>query len=148
MTVDAKAEIFIERPRRTVASVMFDPKSDKLWVGGLTNVFPMSSGLLKKGSHVERVGVFLNRAFSANLRVINEIDEYTLDISADEPFEMKLRYELAEAPGGTLANLRVQSIGENDYRQMPSAVFARNVSEAIKDDLARLKRHVELLDAD
>lgn len=148
MSVDAKAEIFIEKPREAVASVMFDPKKDKLWVGGLTNVFPLSPGLLKQGSKVERVGVFLNRAYSANLRVIKEIDEFTLEISANEPFEMKMRYELAEAPGGTLAKLRIQSIGENEYRQVPSAAFARNVEDAINSDLARLKRRVELLETE
>ena len=58
MSVDAKAEIFIERPRAEVADVMFDPKCDKLWITGLTNVFPHAPGHLEMDSKIERVGTF------------------------------------------------------------------------------------------
>ena len=63
MSVDAKAEIVIERPRSEVAKIMFDPKCDTLWIGGLSNVFPQAGGSLKKGSRVDRVGSFLGRQF-------------------------------------------------------------------------------------
>ena len=45
MSVDAKAEIVIARPREEVASTMFDPKCDKLWIGGLKNVFRGCAGI-------------------------------------------------------------------------------------------------------
>src|SRR3954470_21991513 len=143
MSVDAKAEVVIERPREEVASVMFDPKCDKLWIGGLKNVFPQTPGNLKKGAKVERVGDFLNRRFSANVLVINDEPNKFVELSSDEPFEMKVRYELADAENGTLVKLRIQNVGENPYTQMPTAIFAKAVNDAIKSDLQKLKRHLE-----
>jgi len=61
MSVDAKGEIIISRSREKVAAFMFDPKHDKLWIGGLKNVFPLTPGLLEKGAKVERVGDFQPR---------------------------------------------------------------------------------------
>jgi hypothetical protein len=143
MSVDAKAEIVIARPRDEVASFMFDPKCDKLWIGGLKNVFPLTPGLLEKGSKVNRVGDFLNRRYSANVLVLDaEPNKYVL-LSSDEPFEMKVRYELNDADGGTNVKLRVQSIGENEYKQVPSAIFAKAVNEAVQADLAALKKRLE-----
>jgi hypothetical protein len=143
MSVDAKAEIVIARPREEVASFMFDPKCDKLWISGLKNVFPHSSGLLKKGSKVERDGDFLNRRFSANIVVINAEPNKFVELSADEPFEMKVRYELADAADGTSVKLRIQSIGENEYKQVPAAVLAKAVNDAVISDLAALKKRLE-----
>jgi len=143
MSVDAKAEVVIERAREEVAAVMFDPKCDKLWIGGLRNVFPQTPGQLKKGAKVERIGDFLNRRFSANIVVIADRPNEFVELSSDEPFEMKVRYELADAENGTLVKLRIQSIGENQYQQMPAALFAKAVNDAIKNDLQNLKRHLE-----
>jgi hypothetical protein len=143
MSVDAKAEVVIERPRKDVAAVMFDPKCDKLWIGGLKNVFPQTSGNLKKGAKVERVGDFLNRRFSANVVVIDDEPERFVELSSDEPFEMKVRYDLDDADKGTRVRIRVQSIGEHQYQQMPAAIFAKAVNEAVRNDLQSLKRHLE-----
>jgi hypothetical protein len=143
MSVDAKAEIVIARSREDVASMMFDPKSEKLWISGLKNVFPLTPGLLAKGSKVNRVGDFLNRRYSANVLVLDaEPNKYVI-LSSDEPFEMKVRYDLDDADGGTKVKLRVQSIGENEYKQIPASLFAKAVNEAINTDLASLKKHLE-----
>jgi hypothetical protein len=143
MSVDAKGEIIISRSREKVATFMFDPKNDKLWIGGLKNAFPLTPGLLEKGSKVERIGDFLNRAYSANVLVINSEPNKFVELSSDEPFEMKVRYELSDVDDGTKVNLRIQSIGENEYKQVPAALFAKAVNEAVKSDLAALKKHVE-----
>jgi len=143
MSVDAKAEVVIARPREEVAAVMFDPKCDKLWIGGLKNVFPHTSGLLKKGSKVERVGDFLNRRYSANVLVINAEPNTFVELSLNEPFEMKVRYELADEGDATKVKLRIQSIGENEYRQMPASLFAKAVNDAAASDLKALKKHLE-----
>jgi ribosomal protein L31E len=143
MSVDAKAEVVIEREREDVAAIMFDPKCDKLWIGGLKNVFPQTPGHLKKGAKVERVGDFLNRRFSANIVVIADKANEFVELSSDEPFEMKVRYELADAENDTRVKLRVQSIGENQYQQVPAAIFAKAVNDALKNDLQSLKRHLE-----
>lgn len=143
MSVDAKAEVLIARPRERVAAVMFDPRCDKLWIGGLRNVFPQTSGLLAKGSKVERVGDFLNRRYSANVIVVNAEPNEFVELSSDEPFEMKVRYDLAEVDGGTKVKLRIQSIGENEYRNVPAALLSKAVNEAVRSDLAALKKHLE-----
>lgn len=143
MSVDAKAEVVIACPREEVASVMFDPKCDKLWIGGLKNVFPQTSGLLKKGSKVERVGDFLNRRYSANVLVINSEDNKFVEMSSNEPFEMKIRYELADEGDGTKVKLRVQSIGEHEYKNVPAPLFAKTVNDAVASDLKALKKHLE-----
>jgi hypothetical protein len=44
MSVDVRAEVLIERPHEKVAEVMFNPKSDKIWMTGLTIVFPLTAG--------------------------------------------------------------------------------------------------------
>ena len=143
MTVDAKAEIVIERPRANVAGVMFDPKCDKLWISGLRNVFPQTSGLLRKGAKVERVGDFLNRRFSANVLVIRDEPNKFVELSANEPFEMRVRYELEDVENGTLVKLQIQSVGENEYKQVPASIFAKAVNDAVKTDLKALKKHLE-----
>lgn len=143
MSVDAKAEIVIAESRKEVAAVMFDPKCDKLWIGGLKSVFPLTPGLLQKGSKVQRVGDFLNRSYSANVEVINDEPDTFVELSSDEPFEMKVRYELSDVPEGTLAKLRIQSIGENLYKQVPNTLFAKAVNDAANADLQKLKKHIE-----
>ena len=142
MSVDAKAEIVIERPRSEVAKIMFDPKCDVLWIGGLKNVFPMSPGLLKKDSLVNRVGNFLGRDYSAKLLVVRDEPEKILEFASDEPFEMKIKYSLSDAENGTQVTLRLQGIVEHQY-QVPPAVFGKMVTDAITNDLKKLKRHVE-----
>lgn len=143
MSVDAQAEVLIERPRKDVAAVMFDPKCDKLWIGGLVNVFPLTPGLLRKDSRVEHVGDFLNKRFSAMILVTKDEPGRMLEMSANEPFELKIRYQLDDVDGGgTKAKVRVQSIGEVEY-QLPAALLNKAVSEKITNDLKKLKKHME-----
>jgi len=143
MSVDAKAEIVIERPRSEVAKIMFDPKCDVLWVGGLRNVFPLSPGTLKKDSQVNRVGNFLGREYSAKLLVVRDEPEKMLEFASDEPFEMKIKYQLADADNGTQVKLSIQGIVDHQY-QVPPAVFGKMVTEAINADLRKLKKHAEI----
>jgi hypothetical protein len=143
MSVDAKAEIVIERPRSDVAKIMFDPKCDMLWIGGLRNVFPLTPGMLKKDSRLDRVGNFLGREYSAKVLVVKDEPEKLLVMSSDEPFEMKIRYELDDIDGGTRVKLSIQGIVEHQYK-VPPAAFGKSVTEAIGNDLKKLKRHVEM----
>ncbi len=142
MSVDAKAEIVIERPRAEVAKIMFDPKCDKLWIGGLTNVFPLTPGVLAKDSRVDRDGTFLGRQYTAKLLVVKNEPEKMLELSSDEPFEMKIRYDLEDADNGTRVKLRITGIVEHQYQQPPS-VFGKLVTDALNTDLKKLKKHME-----
>jgi len=143
MSVDAKAEIVIERPRSEVAKIMFDAKCDVLWVGGLKNVFPLTPGTLKKDSLVNRVGNLLGRDYSAKLLVVRDEPEKLLEFASDEPFEMKIKYDLGDADGGTRVRVTVQGIVEHQYK-VPPAVFGKMLTEAINNDLKKLKKHAEM----
>lgn len=142
MSVDAKAEILIEKPRAEVCSVMFDPQNDKLWITGLTNVFPQGPGLMTAGTKFERVGTLLGKFYSCTYLVTRAEEGVYAEITADEPFQMKIRYDLSDAEGGTLTKIRIQSIGENEYA-VPPAVLNRSVQEWVAEDLKRLKKRVE-----
>ena len=75
--------------------------------------------------------------------MIKDEPEKMLELTADEPFELKTRYELDDVDGGTRVKLRVQGIVEHQYK-MPPAVFTKLVSESLNEDLKKLKRHAEM----
>ncbi len=142
MSVDVQAEVLIKRSRTEVAGIMFDPKSDCIWIGGLTNVFPLSAGLLKEGSKFQRVGAFLNRVFSGMYMVSKAESESFVEMVSDEPFPLKMMYYLKNTEEGTLTKIRLQTFGENRIN-MPATLFAKTIKEKITDDLKRLKRIIE-----
>jgi hypothetical protein len=144
MSVDAKAEVYIDRARKDVAAIMFDPKCERIWIGGLLNVFPLTPGMLTKGARVERVGDFLSKRFSAIVVVLRDDPESMVELSVNEPFEMKVRYQLTDVNGGTNALIRVQSIGEIEF-QLPASMLNAAVAKKITEDLGRLKKHVEIV---
>jgi hypothetical protein len=89
------------------------------------------------------VGEFLSKRFSAIVVVTRDEPDSMLELSADEPFEMKIRYGLADEDGGTRASIRVQSIGDIDF-QMPAILLRDSVLKKIKSDLERLKKSLEM----
>lgn len=140
--IDVQAEITIAAPRAKVAEFMFDPKCDKLWIGGLTNVFPLTSGRLRKGAKVERIGSFMNRQFTSTVIVIADEPERMLELSADEPFEMLIKYELSDASEGTLVKIRIKSVGDIPFNA-PASVVSKAVLDNLNRDLKSLKKLVE-----
>lgn len=143
MSVDVKAETIIARPRAQVADLMFDPKSEMIWIGGMKNVFPQSPGKLAKGARMERRGTMAGLEFVSELLVTNDDPGAMLELSGTEPFEMKIRYDLKDADGGTSVKIRVQSIGDTGRIAMPPTVLANKVREGIESDLKKLKHHLE-----
>jgi hypothetical protein len=143
MSIHVNAKVLINCKRSDVAKVMFNPKMDKLWIRGLKGVYPMSSGLYQMGSKVERVGNFLNRAFSAKLLVTKFVEDSLVEIYADEPFKMKMRYQLNDDVNGTKASISIMSFGEILYNS-PVSIISKKLKENIEDDLKRLKDHLEL----
>lgn len=146
MSVDAKGEIAIERTRGEVANIMFDPKYDKVWIGGVTKSFPQAPGKLEKGSRVERHADFLNKTFSTFFDVIRAEEDSFLEMTAEDPFQMKVRYELVDADGGTLVKIRIQSVGEIPF-SMPAPILNKAVGDMIGRDLKRLKKLAEEFNA-
>ena len=142
MAVDVKAEVLIKREPEEVAEVMFNPKQDKLWIKGLSAVFPMEAGLYKKGAKIERVGNFLNKHYSAKLLVTKYEENKHVKLYSDEPFEMSIRYFLTKTDDGTNVKLQISSIGEVLFNT-PIAILAKKAQEMIENDLKRLKKHLE-----
>lgn len=142
MSIDVQAEIVISAPRKKVADFMFDPKYDKLWIGGLINVFPLVPGRLRKGSRVQRIGDFMNRRFDSMVLVIADESERMLELSIDEPFEMIVKYELEEVQEGTRAKIRLRSVDEVSFNTS-AAILSKAVSDKLSLDLKKLKKLVE-----
>jgi hypothetical protein len=143
MSVDVKAETLIARPRTEVAEIMFDPKSDMIWIEGMKQVFPQTPGKLAKGSRVERRGTMAGLEFVSDLLVTNADAGKMLEFSSPEPFEMKIRYNLEDADGGTSVRIRIQSIGDVSRIAMPPSILSNKVREGIEGDLKKLKKHLE-----
>lgn len=142
MSVDVQSEVVISRPRAEVAEFMFDPKNDRLWMTGFTKVFPLQSGPLVKGARVERIGSFLNRHFSAVYVVNSAAEGKSVEMVTDEPFNMKLIYELDDEGDATKVRLQIQSYGELLFKT-PIPIFRKAVEEKLNEETKRLKRHLE-----
>jgi hypothetical protein len=142
MSVDVRGEVLIDRPREKVAEIMFNPKCDKLWMTGLTRVFPMTAGDLATGSKVEHIGDFLGRRFSRIALVIRDEPNSFLEFSADEPYLMKIRYELKDVESGTRVKIRIQSVAIIEF-PMPAATVVKATQEKVDADLRKLKKHLE-----
>lgn len=142
MAIDVHSEILIESPPEKVAEVMFNPKMDKLWIRSLAEVFPMESGQYRQGAKVERVGDFMSKRYSAKVQVMKCEPGKMVELYQDEPFEMKQKYSIREAEGGTLARVSVSSIGELLFNS-PVSILSKKIKENLDDDLKNLKRLVE-----
>ena len=143
MSVDVKAETVIARPRQDVAKLMFDPRSETIWMQGLTKVFPQAAGRFVKGARTERRGRLAGLEFVSDVLVTNDDQDRMLEFSSPEPFEMKIRYDLEDASEGTQVRIRIQSIGDTSQIAMPPAVLSNKVRGDIESDLKKLKKHLE-----
>lgn len=142
MAIEVHSEILIERPPETVAEIMFNPKKEKLWIRSLVEVFPMQSGLYEKGSKSERVGDFMSVRYSAKVLALKCEPGKMVELYQDEPFEMKQRYSLREAEGGTVAKVTVVSIGELRFNS-PVSILSKKIKDDLEGDLKKLKKLVE-----
>ena len=143
MSVDVKAEAVIARPRADVAEIVFDPKSEVLWIEGMRQVFPQSVGILARGSRLERRGIMAGLEYVSDVLVTNAEPEKMLEFSSPEPFEMKIRYNLDDVDGGTAIKIRIQSVGDVSRVAMPPTVLAGKVREDLEGSLKKLKKHME-----
>jgi hypothetical protein len=143
MSVDVKAEAVIARPRSAVAEIVFDPKSEVIWIEGMKQVFPQSVGNLSRGSRLERRGIMAGLEYVSEVLVTNDEPEKMLEFSSPEPFEMKIRYNLDDVEGGTAIKIRIQSVGDVSRVAMPPAILAGKVREDLEGSLKKLKKHME-----
>ena len=142
MAIDVTAKIIIERTPEEVAELMFNPKKDKLWVSGLSAVYPMESGLYKKGAVIERVGTFINKHYNCRIAVAKVEENKLVKMYGDEPFEMNITYLLSETENGTLVKNTLTSISEIPY-DTPLGTLSKMVLDKLEGDLQKLKMHLE-----
>ena len=102
----------------------------------------MESGLYRKGAQVERIGSFLNKHYSAKLLVTKYEENAFVQMHADEPFEMSIRYRLNKAEDGTKISITIVSISQVEFNS-PIAIVSKSIKESIEEDLIRLKKHLE-----
>ena len=81
--------------------------------------------------------------FVSDLLVTKDDPGKMLEFSSPEPFEMKIRYHLADVDDGTSVKIQIQSIGDTSRIGMPPAVLSNKVREDIESALKKLKHHLE-----
>jgi hypothetical protein len=142
MGIDVRPSIVIRRPRAEVAAVMFDPRNDSRWTTGVVDCRPLSEGRLRAGSRVERTTRFLGRRFSYLYETTAADNDVSVDLKVDQPFPMRIRYELQDAADGTLTSIRARGDASGFFR-LAEPLLARMVARNIGKDLEKLKALVE-----
>lgn len=143
MAVDVFAEVEIARPRAEVAAFMFEPRNDAIWTTGVVEVEPEQDGPLRTGTAVKRISKFLGRRFGYRIEVVDaDIDRF-VEMTAKEPFEMRVRYELEDrGEGRTLARIRTSG-GGTGFFKVAAPLLGRMVRRSITNDLENLKTYLE-----
>jgi hypothetical protein len=142
VAVDVRPEVLVHRPRADVAAFMFDPANDLRWTGGITSSQAAQPGPLVEGATVERTARFLGRTFRYGYVVTEHEQDRLVEMKVDRPFPMLVRYELQDAPDGTLVAIRaVGSPGR--FFGWATPVMARQVRRSITGDLGRLRSALE-----
>ena len=142
MGVDVRPEVLVRRPRAKVAAFMFDPANDLRWTGGITSSRPAQPGPLVAGAKVERTARFLGRTFTYGYVVTEHKPDRLVELKVDRPFPMLVRYELADAPEGTL--VAIHAVGTpGRFFGWATPVMTRQVRKSISGDLGRLRAALE-----
>ncbi len=142
MSISVSKSLTIDRDHSEIVAIMFNPKKDTLWIRGLSNVYPMNSGLYSKGDNIERVGKFLKKSYSAKVVVTNVKEGEMVELYSDEPFEMRIKYEIKPEEGGTRVKYSIASIADVPF-ETPPKVLNKMVEDMVAEDLARLKAFAE-----
>ena len=146
MEIDVQAEQLIARPRAEVAAYMFDPANDAAWIGGVLEARALSDGPLQPGARVERVASFLGRRFTYVTEVLSFEPERMVEMRATQPFEIRVRYELAEQAGQTLVRIRAAG-GGTGFFKLAAPLLGAMVRRNIAGDLQRLQTRLAALAA-
>ncbi|KAA2253615.1 ATPase [Solihabitans fulvus] len=140
--VNVRPSILVRRPRAEVAAFMFDPANDLRWTGGIRSSTPAEPGPLVLGSTVERTARFLGRTFTYGYVVTAHRPDELVELKVDRPFPMLVRYELGDAPEGTLVAIHATGT-PGGFFGWATPLMARQVRRSIAGDLARLRACLE-----
>jgi hypothetical protein len=142
VAVDVRPVVLVHRPRPEVAEFMFDPANDLRWTGGITSSRPAQPGTLVKGATVERSARFLGRTFDYGFVVIEHEPGRLVELKVDRPFPMLIRYELQDAPEGTLVAIHAHGT-PGRFFGWATPLITRQVRNSITGDLERLRACLE-----
>jgi hypothetical protein len=143
MSTDVRVEVTIAKPPAVVAAFMFDPRNDATWTSGVVRVRPLDEGRLRNGSRVERTARFFGREFSYVYEVVDAGEEF-VEMKVDEPFPMRIRYQLDERDGGTRASIHARGDARGFYK-LAAPLLNVMVRRSIRKDLDQLKKFVEAI---
>ena len=142
MTVDVRPEVLVRRPRAEVAAFMFDPAHDLEWTGGIPSSRPSRPGPLTMDATVERTARFLGREFVYGYVVTEHEPDRLVEMKVDRPFPMTVRYELADAPEGTVVAIRASG-APGRFFGWATPLMTRQVRKSVTADLERLRDRLE-----
>lgn len=134
--------ITIRCPRRDVARVMFDPRHDSQWIGGIVEVRRTETGPLRRGSAWDRISKSFRRRRVSTLRVEEIVPDRLLALRADTPGKSRIRYTLEGIPEGTIARIELWGGGGSGLR-LPASLRGLLLRRSLAGDLDRLKWLVE-----
>lgn len=142
MAIEVEEETIIERPRADVAAFMFDPRNDPEWTTGVVESRPRVKGLMKKGARVGRTVEMAGRRVEFEYKVMETDSDTFVDIKVDDPFPMRIRYELETVSKGTL--VRINAKGDpGQFIPAPGPLLKIAAKRSVKADLKALKKCVE-----
>jgi hypothetical protein len=139
---DLRAETVIRRPRDDVAAFASDPNHDPEWIGGIVEASLLTPTPIGNGSKVRRGAKFLGRRIDYTTEVTDWALPEAIEMEATKPFPMRIRYESAEHPEGTLASIRVRGDAKGFY-SLAAPLLSRQVKSSISRDVNKLKRLLE-----
>lgn len=142
MSVDVTAQVHVARPKAEVAAFMFDPKNDKLWTSGVVECTPKQEGLLTTGAEVERVSAFLGKKLSYLIKVVDAAPEQFVEMTTEDPFPMRVRYDVEDDDQGTRVSIRTQG-GGTGFFKVAAPFLSKMVKRSIQKDLENLKQWLE-----
>ena len=140
--IDIEVAVTIRRPRRDVAAVMFNPRYDAAWIGGVVQVQPAGPGPLRPGTKIARESRLLGRRIGDIREVVELVPDRCVEMIAESPFSLRIRYELEGIPEGTIARIRAQGSPLGHLRFIVGMINPL-VRIAVIRDLGRLKALLE-----
>jgi hypothetical protein len=139
--IDVEVAVTIRQPRPDVAAVMFNPRYDSAWIGGVVQVRPATPGPLRHGTKIARVSRFLGRRVADIREVVEHVPDRCVEMVAHR-FGLRIRYELEGIPEGTIARIRTRGGPAGRLRFVVRAINPL-LRRAVIRDLGRLKSLLE-----
>ncbi len=140
MSVHASAEVEIHKTPSEVARYMFDPAHESEWSD--TTLKAEASGDLAKGATITREIKMLDRQFTYTTEIIDYEESAFLEMAANEPYPINLRYELQMVPDGTLVQIEAE-YQPNGFFPDGADALKQEMDNSLENGLKSLKQHLE-----